>query len=128
MHLRRIIFGLLTAALLGGCAAAVSKRVTLQNTQTFTVAAGQTKTFMVGYPDALKYGGSKYSGNVQILTPLYPSGITPPSLGKVKILSKGSCLGGSDYCASVRNANKTGTARVGVRITTTTELPPGKKK
>jgi hypothetical protein len=126
MRLRTLIVGLLLLAVGTGTAVAASG-TTLHTTKTFSLKADQTRTFKVTYPDALKYGKSKYSGKVQILRPTNGAHGSQPSLRKVHILSKGSCVGGSVLCVKVRDGNKAGTAAVRVKITATTQLPPGKK-
>ena len=82
----------------------------------------------MAYPDALKYGGSRYSGRVRILMPTAGAYASMPSLNKVHVLSRGPCQGGSEFCARVRNSNRTGTAAVRVRVAASTELPPGKRR
>jgi hypothetical protein len=91
------------------------------------LAAGKTRTFDVGYPDALKYGGASYSGSVRLMPPAScgPRNNPCPRLDRVHVLSKSSCEGGSDFCARVRNSNARGTVSYGVRLTATTELPRG---
>ena len=126
---RRFSAGLLVLALgVASAAGAATDRATLTAARTFRLEAGGVRTFRVAYPDALKYGRSRYSGRVRILMPAAGAPRSGPSLQKVHILSRGSCLGGSDFCARVRNSNATGTAAVRVRIRATTELPPGKHR
>ena len=102
--------------LLGGSLAlAATGRTTLRHTRIFSLARGTTRTLSVGYPDALKYGRSRYSGSVKVLE----------SPRVIHILSRGSCDGGSDFCVRVRNSSASrDPARI--RVTATTELPPGK--
>jgi hypothetical protein len=100
-----------------------ASRVTLHKTKTFKLASGKTKTFKVGYPDALKFKGSKYSGKVKLIA----KGKKPAKLKKVKVLSKGSCMGGSSFCVKVQNNNNVGRSPVRVRVTASTKLPKGKK-
>lgn len=115
-----------TAVLLACAAsAAAASTYTLYRTHVFSLAGGKTRSLKVAYPDALKYGGSKYSGKVKILPPA--AGARSPSLQKVHVLSKHSCLGGSDFCVKVRNDNSSSTAPVHVKVETKTQLPPGKK-
>ena len=126
---RRLIPVMAALALTGSVAAtAAPKRVTLHNMKTFSLRAGKTMTFGLAYPDALKYSGSKYSAQVQVLPPAAHTQGGRPSLQKVTVLNKGSCVGGSSFCATVRNANRSGTAAAQVKLTTTTLLPAGKKK
>lgn len=127
--MRRILLSALIGLVFVASASALStgSQVTLHKTKTFKLASAKTKTFKVGYPDALKYSGSTYSGKVKILPPAKGSKGKKPTLGKVKILSQGSCLGGSDFCVKVRNGNSASAAAVRVRVTATTKLPPGKK-
>ena len=111
----------------GAVASARPTRRTLRHTHTFTLAAGTTRTLRVAYPDALKYGRSKYAGKVRTLTPAHARPGSTPSLSRVHILSRTSCQGGSDLCARVRNGNPRATAAVRVRVTAITELPAGKR-
>jgi hypothetical protein len=89
----------------------------ISNTKTFTLPAHTTKTFTVRYPFALKFAGAKYSCTARV-----------SGLGKrfVKILSRGSALGGTVCRVTARNNAKLPsldtTAKVRVRATTT--LPP----
>ncbi|MBV9310455.1 MAG: hypothetical protein JOZ73_06475, partial [Solirubrobacterales bacterium] len=53
-------------------------------------------------------------------------GKKPAKLAKVKVLSKGSCVGGSFFCVKVQN-NNAGRSPVTVKVTATTKLPKGKK-
>ncbi len=82
----------------------------LHQSGTYSVAAGKSRSVAVPFPDALEYGGSRYSGSVRILS----------SSGGFKILSRGSCLGGSEYCVKVHNGGRA-TARF--KVTATTRLP-----
>ena len=123
--MRRAFIGTLMALLAAAVLAAVAVgagRVTLHKTKTFKLASGKTKTYQVGYPDALKFKGSKYSGKVKLI----PAGPKPANLKKVKILKKGSCQGGSAFCVKVQNKN-VGRSPVKVRVTASTKLPKGKK-
>lgn len=123
MRLRTLFISLLLTLAAAGTALALH-RITLSNTKTFTLAPGKTKTFKVTYPDALKYGGSTYSGRVRILPPASNAHGATPSLSKVHVLSKGSALGGSAFAVRVHNGNRPGTAPLRVRVTATTVLPP----
>jgi hypothetical protein len=119
---------LVVMALGAGVASAASERTTLHRSRTFRLAAGRTRTFKVGYPDALKYGGSKYSGSVVFLFPHHTYATAASARSKVHVLSKGSCDGGSDFCARVRNSYPSGTRPVFVRVTAITELAPGRHR
>jgi hypothetical protein len=121
MRLRTLIVALLLALTSAGAALALH-RITLHNTKTFTLAAGKTQTFKVAYPDALKYGGSTYSGKTQILPPAKNG--AEPTLTKVRVRTRGSVAGGSAFAVKVHNGNPAGTAAVRVRVTATTVLPP----
>jgi hypothetical protein len=98
------------AALSGASAA----KTGLTTTKTFTLPANTTRTFNVGYPQALKHKGAEYSCTT------FVSG-----LGKkyVKILSRGPALGGSVCRVKARNTAKLPsldtTAKVKVTATTT---------
>ncbi len=82
--------------------------------KTFTLPGHSARTFNVPYPDALKFAGARYSCTA-----------TVSGLGKkyVKILSRGSALGGSQCRVKARNNAKLPsidtTARVRVTATTT---------
>ena len=77
------------AAVLGAAA-----KTPKSNSKTFILPAHTTKTFQVQYPFALEFKGAKYSCRA-----------TPSGLGKrfVKILSRGSALGGTVCRVKVRN-------------------------
>jgi hypothetical protein len=98
------------AALLGVAAAKTPK----SNSKTFILPAHTTKTFQVRYPSALKFGGATYSCRA-----------TVSGLGKrfVKILSRGSALGGSVCRVKARNnaqlPSLDTTANIKVTATTT---------
>jgi hypothetical protein len=110
----------------GSIALAATGRITLRHTRIFSLARGTTPTLRVGYPDALKYGRSRYSGGVRVLQePPGNNGGGPPARD-IHILSRGSCEGGSDFCVRVRNSSASrDPARI--RVTAQTELPPGKQ-
>jgi len=95
----------------------------LHHNRTFFLAAGKTRTFKVSYREALKFGRAKYSGRVVILRACRPRKPCA-DFTKVHVVSKGSCYGGSDFCARVRNDNRSGTQAVGLRVSATTKLPP----
>jgi hypothetical protein len=82
------------AAVLAGPAGASTR---LSKSRTFTLHAHTTKTFNVGYPAALKYKGARYSCTVTV---------SGPGKRGVKILSRGSALGGSVCRVRARNTNK----------------------
>ena len=87
------------------------------------IAAGQTRTLTVPYPDALKYGNARYSGHAVVLAPRLGAQGRPPTLAKVKILEAQPVLGGSEFQARARNGNAAGTAAVRVSVTATTIEP-----
>jgi hypothetical protein len=78
------------APLLGASAAKTPK----SNSRTFILPAHTTKTFQVRYPFALKFKGARYSCRA-----------TVSGLGKtyVKILSRGSAIGGTVCRVKARN-------------------------
>jgi hypothetical protein len=92
-------------------------RPRISNVKTFTLPAHTTRTFTVRYPSALKFAGADYSCRVRVL-----------GLGArfVKILSRGSALGGTVCRVRARNTARLPsldtTARIRVRATTI--LPP----
>ena len=69
----------------------------LSRSKTFTLHAHTTKTFQVGYPQALKFKGARYSCTVTV---------SGPGKRGVKILSRGSALGGTVCRVKARNTNK----------------------
>lgn len=131
MRRTRFIIALLVVLVAGAAvASAASERKTLRHSRTFSLRAGKTRTFKVGYPDGLKYGGSKYSGAVSVVPPpsCGPRNNPCPKPRKVHVLSKGSCDGASDFCVRVRNTNASATTSFFVCVTAITELPPGKRR
>jgi hypothetical protein len=129
MSLTRVLVAALAVFALGGAvASAESARQPngtqkLRHSRTYFLAVGRTRTFHVSYQEALTFGRSKYSGSVTLLRACRPRKPCP-NFSKVHVLHKGSCDGGSDFCARVRNDNRKGTQAVGVRLTATTKLPP----
>jgi hypothetical protein len=107
---------LLGLGLVAAPAGAVASRST---SQTFTLRPGSTRSFSVSYPEALEFGGARYSGSVQILLP-HRSTAHVPRARLVRVLSRGSSEGGSLFTVRVRNANVAGTAPVRIRVTATT--------
>ncbi len=82
--------------------------------KTVALVQGQTKTINVGYPQALKHAGAKYSCTEKV---------SGPAKSKVKILSRGSALGGSVCRVKAKNTSKVsgldGTASITVTAKTT---------
>jgi hypothetical protein len=93
---KRLAIGTVLAVVLVG-AAAVAAKTTLSHIRTFTLHAHTTKTYNVSYPAALKYKGAKYSCTVKV---------SGPGKSGVKILSRGSALGGTVCRVKARNSNK----------------------
>jgi hypothetical protein len=110
------------AALAAGAALAASS-IVKRHSESTTIAAGQTRTLTVPYPDALKYGNARYSGSVMVLAPKAGVKGRPPKLAKVRILEAQSVLGGSEYQARAHNGNAAGTAAVRFTVTATTLEP-----
>jgi len=108
---------LLCAAIVAAAPAAAP--VTKRTTRTFALPASSTRTFAVGFPDALKFGSSTYGGDVTIRA-TSQAGLRAPALGKVKVLRQAPALGGSVYQVTVSNANPFGTAPVSVIVTAIT--------
>jgi hypothetical protein len=73
---------------------ATAPKTPKSNTKTFILPAHTTKTFQVGYPLALKFKGARYSCRAAV------SGL---GKGYVKILSRGSALGGTVCRVKARN-------------------------
>jgi hypothetical protein len=69
----------------------------LSKSRTFTLHAHSTATFNVRYPAALKYKGARYSCTVKV---------SGPGKSGVKILSRGSAVGGTVCRVRARNNNK----------------------
>jgi hypothetical protein len=91
------LVALVSAVALTGPAAlagAVDAKTLGSNTKTFLLSAHSTKTFEVRYPFALRFKGAKYSCSARV-----------SGLGKtfVKILSRGSALGGTMCRVKARN-------------------------
>ena len=104
-----------TALSLSAVAGASSaKKTTKSAHKTVTLLQGKTKTIDVGYPQALKHAGAKYSCTAKV---------SGPAKSKVKILSRGSALGGSVCRVKAKNTSKVsgldGTASITVTATTT---------
>lgn len=88
------------AAVLGAALtapAAVAAKTRLSRSKTFILHAHTTKTFDVGYPAALRYPRAKYSCTVKV---------SGPGRSGVKILFRGSALGGTVCRVKARNRNK----------------------
>jgi hypothetical protein len=77
----------------GGSNANASGSKTVSSKKTFSIPKGKTKTVQLIYPHALEFGGAKYSCGVKATKGL-------------KVLSKGSALGGSVCQAKVKNSGK----------------------
>jgi hypothetical protein len=104
-----------TAALsLTAAVGASSAKTTKSSSKTVTLLQGKTKTIDVGYPLALKHAGAKYSCAAKV---------SGPAKSKVKILSRGSALGGSVCRVKAKNTSNVsgldGTANIKVTATTT---------
>ena len=83
--------------------------------KTVALLQGQTKTINVGYPNALRNKNARYSCTATV---------SGPARRSVKILSRGSALGGSVCRVKAKNTSRVsgldGTARITVTATTTT--------
>jgi hypothetical protein len=93
-------------------------KAAVSNFRAFTLPGHSTKTFTVSYPVALKYGDAKYSCTAKA-----------SGLGKrnVKILSRGSALGGSVCRVKVRNtAQLPSIDTTATVLVTATTVAPGK--
>lgn len=110
----------LAAVLSAAATAAGATQHRQSSTRTFSLSAGQTRTFDLIYPHALQFGNARYQCNARILLGIIGQGQAPPSLGKVHVLERGSALGGSECRVRVRNDNAAGTGPVRVRVTATT--------
>ncbi len=95
-------------------AGAASAKTTKSAHKTVVLLQGQTKTITVAYPQALKYAHAKYSCTAKV---------SGPARKKVKILSRGSALGGSVCRVKAKNTSKVsgldGTAKITVTAKTT---------
>lgn len=100
------------AALAGALGAAPAQAAHVKHhTETVTLPAHATRTYRLVYPDALRYGDQRYSGTVRTLG---------RGTARVRVLSQGSALGGSELRVRVRNDNR---FPVRLRITATTRRP-----
>ena len=103
-----------TALSVGAIAGVSSAKTTKSARKTVTLLQGQTKTINVGYPQALKHAGAKYSCTAKV---------SGPAKKKVKILSRGSALGGSVCRVKAKNTSKVsgldGKAKITVTAKTT---------
>ncbi len=99
---------------LAATAGASAKKTTKSAHKTVALLQGKTKTIDVGYPQALKHAGAKYSCTAKV---------SGPAKSKVKILSRGSALGGSVCRVKAKNTSKVsgldGTAKITVTAKTT---------
>lgn len=123
IHARRAVLTAGPLALLVCASAFAAGATTKHGTATKAIAAGKTLTLAVPYPDALKYGNATYSGRAIVLASAPGATGSAPSLAKVRILSKGSILGGSEYQVRAHNANAAGTAPVRLKVIATTVEP-----
>jgi hypothetical protein len=117
----RIVSTVTAIALLASASAFGAGSVTKHHYGSKKIAAGQTRTVTVGYTDALEYGNATYSGSVRVVA--LAGGERAPDIAKVRILSRGSVLGGSEYKVQARNTNARGTAPVRLEVTATTVEP-----
>ena len=114
----------IAAAVLVAVGAAMAATSTIKHaTGFFTIAARQTRTFYVPYPDALRYGNARYSGRAVVLAPKSGANGRAPNLKKVKILDARSALGGSEYEVRAHNDNGADTAALRVEVIATTIEP-----
>ena len=103
-------------ALTGAPAALISAsaKTRRSNARTFTLPGHTTRTFTIGYPAALKHKGARYTCTV---------GVSGLGRRYVRILSRGSALGGSVCRVRARNNAKLPsldpTARLRITATTT---------
>jgi hypothetical protein len=103
---------------LGGASALAARSVTKHHYGSTRIAAGQTRTVTVSYPDALEYANATYSGTVRVVA--VAAGGHAPDLAKVRILNRRSVLGGSEYRVRARNTNALDTAPARLEVTATT--------
>jgi hypothetical protein len=108
---RRSLALLAVAALLALALVAVaSADVTKRSSKTASVAARGARTVAVDYPDAMKFGGSKYRCSAKVVSGDEDS-VT---------IRKGSAQGGSVCRARIRNS---GSRSAKVKVTATTIEP-----
>jgi hypothetical protein len=118
---RHTFITVIVVALVACATAFAASSLTRRSHASKKIAAGQAVTVTVGYPDALEYGNAVYSGTVRVIAVKH--GGRAPNLAKVRILSRGSVLGGSAYQVRARNENAHGTAPVRLEVTATTAEP-----
>ena len=111
-----VIGALACAAALAGAPAALGRTATTANVRTFTLGGSQTLTFQVPYPFALKYGNARYSCSASV---------SGRGSRYVRILSRGSALGGSVCQVKARNTAKLPSidTTAAVRVTASTRIP-----
>jgi hypothetical protein len=118
---RHTFITVIVVALVASATAFAASSLTRRSHASKKIAAGQAVTVTVGYPDALEYGNAVYSGTVRVIAVKH--GGRAPNLAKVRILSRGSVLGGSAYQVRARDDNAHGTAPVRLEVTATTVEP-----
>src|SRR4051812_9279801 len=110
--IRRSLIPLALAALFAVALVTVASAAstTKRKSKTASVAANKTRIVTVAYPDALKFGGSKYKCSATVID---------GDASKVKI-TKGSAQGGSVCQVKAQN---NGSSTVTVKVTATTIEP-----
>jgi hypothetical protein len=114
------VLAIVAAVLIAAVTALASSSITKQRFGQVSIAAGQTRSLTVPFPDALKYGNASYSGRARLLAPAPGRKGGRPTLAKARIISSGAALGGSEYRARAYNGNRAGTAAVTLSVTTAT--------
>lgn len=93
--------------------------------RTVLLRPGRVTTASVPYPDALEFGGARYSASVKLLPPPAGEPGRRPNMRLIKILARGPVEGGSLYRVRIRNANAPGTLPARAVLTATTRVPAG---
>ncbi|MHB8658532.1 MAG: hypothetical protein ACYC91_11350 [Solirubrobacteraceae bacterium] len=115
--------GATSAVAAGELATGSTSFVVKRHEVTVSVLPARITTVNVVYPDALKFGGARYSSKVRILGPNPKVGGDRPRLGLIEVLSKRSAEGGSVLRVRISNRNRLGTLSARAEITAITREP-----
>ena len=117
------LLALLACAAIAQAASAAPHTLVKRDMRTVALRPGRTTTVTVPYPDALEFGGARYSGTVKILLPPPGARGRRPTLRLIKLLSDGPAEGESLFRVRIRNDNPPGTLPARAVIVALTRLP-----
>ncbi len=117
------LLALLACAAIAAAASAAPSALVKRDMRTVALRPGRTATVNLPYPDALEFGGARYSGTVKILLPPPSARGRRPTLHLIKLLSDGPAEGGSLFRVRIRNDNPPGTLPARAVIAALTRLP-----